>query len=778
MKRLPYFLLGLGIFLVAVVRLAQAESFVITDIRLEGLQRVSAGSLFQAFPINIGDDVDEKDIVEATRRLFKTGYFNDIQIGRDGDVLVISVQERPSISAIEIEGNDKIKTEDLKKGLKESGLSEGEIFQRATLERLEQELIRQYISQGRYGVTVDTEVTELERNRVTLTINIKEGKPSKIKRINVVGNSVYDDKTLLKIFSLRPTNWKSWYKGDDKYSRQKLSGDLERLRSRYLDNGYINFNIESTQVSITPDKSGVYITVNITEGEQYVINEVSFSGDLVVSEQEFHPLLKLQAGDIFSNKLLTESTELMTDRLGDDGYTFASVNAIPDIDEDNKKVNLNLFVDPGKRAYVRRISFTGNTKTNDEVLRREMRQMESAWASNKNIEQSKTRLERLGFFKGVNVETPQVPGTADQIDVNYSVEEQPSGSVSLSLGFSGGSGLTVGADLSQKNFLGTGKEVSVGVSTSDTRTNYRFSYLDPYYTVDGVSRGFDVFFRKLNFDEDDVANFTTDAYGGNVSFGYPVSETQFLRFQFGYENTKIKTGLYPVVEINNFLAKEGSTYDNFLFSGRWSESTLNRGVFATRGASQSLSAEIALPGSDLNYYKLTYDGRVLFPLSERWTLRLRTELGYGDAYGDTSKLPFHKHYFAGGSDSVRGFRNNTLGPRSTPNPANPDQTPDPYGGNLSITGSTEILFPLPFVEDSRSFETGFFMDWGNVFDTECSLTSSYCKDFDAGELRYSAGFGMTWLSGFGPLSFSLAKALNNKSFEKTEFFQFSFGTSF
>lgn len=778
MKRLTCLLLGLGIVLTAFVRLALADSFVITDIRLEGLQRVSAGTLFQAFPVNIGDTVDEKEIVEATRNLFQTGFFNDIQIGRDGNVLVVAVQERPSISSIEIEGNKKIKSEDLKKGLKQSGLSEGEIFQRATLDRLEQELIRQYVSQGRYGVTVATTVTELERNRVSLTINIQEGKPSTIKRINVVGNSVYDDETLLKIFSLRTTNWRSFYRDDDKYSREKLGGDLERLRSKYLDNGYINFNIESTQVSITPDKANVYITVNISEGEQYVINEITFSGDLVVPEQEFQPLLKLQPGDIFSNTRLSETTELMTDRLGDEGYTFASVNAIPDIDEANQQVNLNLFIDPGKRAYVRRINFTGNTKTNDEVLRREMRQMESAWASNKNIEMSKTRLERLGFFKGVNVETPQVPGTDDQIDVNYSVEEQPSGSVSLSLGFSGSSGLTLGADVSQKNFLGTGKTVSVGASTSDTRTSYHFTYLDPYYTVDGVSRGFDVFFRKLDFDEDNISNFTTDSYGGNVSFGYPISETQFLRFQVGYDNTNIKTGLYPVAEISDFIAEEGSSYDNFLVSGRWSESTLNRGVFATRGASQSISVELSLPGSDLGYYKLTYDGRILFPIAEDWTLRLRTELGFGDGYGDTSTLPFHKHYFAGGSDSVRGFKNNTLGPRSTPDPSDPDQTPDPYGGNLSATGSVELLFPLPFVEDNRSFETGFFMDWGNVFATECSGTSVYCKNFDPGELRYSAGFGMTWLSGFGPLSFSLAKALNKGDFEKTEFFQFSFGTSF
>lgn len=778
MKRLPYLLLCLGVLLTTFVRLAQAAPFTVTDIRLEGLQRVSAGMLFQAFPINIGDDVDEGEIVEATRSLFKTGFFNDIQIGRDGDVLLVVVQERPSISAINIEGNEKINSEDLKKGLKQSGLSEGAIFQRATLDRLEQELARQYISQGRYGVTVDTEVLELERNRVALTINIYEGKPSTIKRINIVGNHVFDNETLLDRFSLKATNWRSFYKNDNKYSREQLAGDLERLRSKYLNNGYINFNIESTQVSITPDKAHVFITVNVVEGDQYVIGNVNFSGDLTVSEQELALLLTVHSGDVFSNERLTETTEAMTDRLGDEGYTFANVNAIPEIDEDKKQVDINLFVDPGKRAYVRRINFTGNTQTNDKVLRQEMRQIESGWASNKDIELSKIRLQRLGFFKEVNVETPQVPGTDDQIDVNYQVEEQPSGSVSLSLGFSGGSGLTLGVDLSQRNFLGTGKEVSVGANQSDSRTSYSFSYQDPYYTVDGVSRGFDVFLREFDFEEDDVSNYTVDSFGGNVSFGYPISETQFLSFKVGYENASIGTGLFPVQEITSFLNAEGDDYNNFIATGRWGESSLNRGVFADRGASQSVALELSLPGSDLGYYKLTYKGKILFPLTDTFTLRFKTELGYADAYGSTNRVPFYKHFFAGGFDSVRGFENNTLGPRSTPSSTDPDQDPDPFGGNLLVTGSTELLFPLPFVKDSRSFETGFFFDAGNVFDTDCSKTSPACSEFDAGELRYSVGFAATWLSGFGPLSFALASALNEGDFEETEFFQFSFGTSF
>ena len=778
MKRLSYLLLCLGIFLTSFVRLAQAAPFTVTDIRLEGLQRVSAGTLFQSFPINIGDNVEESDIVEATRRLFKTGFFNDIEIGRDGDVLLVEVQERPSISAIKIEGNEKINSEDLKNGLKQSGLSEGAIFQRATLDRLEQELARQYISQGRYGVTIDTEVAELERNRVALTIKIHEGKPAAIKRINIVGNHVFDNEVLLDRFSLKATGWLSFYRKDNKYSREQLAGDLERMRSNYLNNGYINFNIESTQVSITPDKAHVFITVNVVEGDQYVIGDVSFSGDLAVSEQELALLLSVHSGDVFSNARVTKTTEAMIDRLGDEGYTFANVNAIPEVDKDNKRVDINLFVDPGKRAYVRRINFIGNTKTNDKVLRQEIRQIESGWASNKDIGLSKLRLQRLGFFKEVNVETPQVPGTDDQIDVNYQVEEQASGSVNVTLGFSGSSGVTYGLDLNQKNFLGTGKDVSVGANQSDSRTSYRFSYQDPYYTVDGVSRGFDLYLSETDYEEDDISNYTVDSIGANVSFGYPISETQFLSLKVGYENSSIGTGVFDVQEITKFLNDEGDDYSNFTATGLWRESSLNRGVFADRGASQSLALELSLPGSDLGYYKLTYDAKMLFPLTDTFTLRFKTKLGYGDAYGSTNRLPFYKHFFAGGFDSVRGFENNTLGPRSTPSAADPDQNPQPYGGNLLVTGSTEILFPLPFVKDSRSFEAGFFFDAGNVFDTNCSSVSVACSNFDAGELRYSVGFAATWLSGLGPLSFSLASAMNEDDIEETETFQFSFGSSF
>ncbi len=789
-----FLLLGCLFFsIILPVSAASTDPFVVEDIRLDGLQRVSAGTLFQAFPISIGDRIDSTTIVAATQRLFKTGFFDDIQIGRDGSVLVVTVAERPSISGIEIDGNKAIKTEDLLEGLKGSGLSEGEIFKRATLEGLKQELSRQYISQGRYGVEVETDVEIQPRNRVSLSINITEGAPSKIKQITIVGNTIYSDKDLLDLFELRPTNRLLFWRSDDKYSREKLSGDLERLSSEYMDNGYINFNIESTQVSITPDKESVYITVNIVEGQRFKIGEISFSGDLVIPELLLKRFLYFREGQIFSNQKLTSTTEAITNRLGNEGYTFANVNAIPEINEEDNTVDITVAVDPGKRAYVRRVTFQGNSKTIDEVLRREMRQMESAWASNQNIEHSKLRLQRLGFFKEVNVETPQVAGSDDQIDVEYSVEEQPSGSISASLGYAQSSGLILGAGISQNNFMGTGKRVSFGASRSDFRESYNVGYLNPYYTVDGVQRGFNVFFRKLNFDEDDVSSFITDSYGAGVTFGYPISETQNISVNFNYENTDLTAGFLAVEEISEFVANEGSVYDEFIATFSWRQSRLNRGVFATRGSQQSLALEVAVPGSDLGYYKLSYNGQVYFPLTRLFTLRVRTELGYGDAYGDTSSLPFYKHYFAGGIDSIRGFKNNTLGPRSTPkicDGVNDDgpgsgcrsdlfvNDPDPFGGNTLISGSLELIFPMPFLEDTRSVQTMLFVDAGNVFNTECPSVSDNCSDFDVSEIRYSVGLGASWLSGFGPLTFSISEAFGAEGFEETESFQFSFGKTF
>ena len=776
-----------------------ADSFTITDIRVNGLQRVSAGSVFGALPLNVGEQADDHRLVEATRSLFKTGFFQDIQLGRDGNVLVINVVERPSISSIEIDGNKAISTEDLLKGLNQSGLAEGEIFQRATLEGVRNELQRQYVAQGRYSAEIDAEVIPQPRNRVALKIKINEGTVASIQHINVVGNTVFSDDELSRLFELKTTNWLSFFKNDDKYAREKLSGDLERLRSYYLDRGYINMDISSTQVSITPDKKHVYITVNIAEGDKYTIRDVKLSGDLKVPEDEVKALLLAKPGQVFSRKVMTTTSELITRRLGNEGYTFANVNGVPEPHDDDKTVSLTFAVDPGKRAYVNRINFRGNTKTEDEVLRREMRQMEGGWASTYLIDQSKTRLERLGFFKEVNVETPQVPGSDDQVDVNYSVEEQPSGSITASVGFAQSAGLILGGSISQNNFLGTGNKVSIGLTRSEYQSRYNFSFVDPYWTADGVSLGYNAFYRKTDYDDLDVdiSSYSVNSLGAGVNVGYPISETSRLTFGLSAQQDNIDTGRYTVKEIYDFIDNEGDTYLNFKASAGWSESTLNKGVMATRGHSQSLVFETTIPGSDLSFYKLDYRGQIFAPLSQNTALRFHTELGYGDSFGSTSELPFYEHYYAGGFNSVRGFKDSTLGPRSTPSKAyrngqqlpsgqcdsrgrctDPDQDALAFGGNVLVQGGVELLFPLPFVKDQRQLRTVLFWDVGNVFDTSCPSGSKDCSSVNLGDMASSVGVGLTWITALGPLSFSLGMPIRKPDDGDTQIFQFSLGQTF
>ena len=767
-----------------------AESFTISDIRVTGLQRVSAGSVFGALPLNVGAQADDRALVEATRELFKTGFFQDIQLGRDGDVLVITVVERPSISSIEIEGNKAISSEDLLKGLNQSGLAEGEIFQRATLEGVRNELQRQYVAQGRYSAEIEAEVIPQPRNRVALKININEGSVAAIQHINVVGNTVFSDEDLIALFELKTTNWLSFFKNDDKYAREKLSGDLERLRSYYLDRGYINMDISSTQVSITPDKKHVYVTVNVDEGEKYTVREVKLSGELKVPEEEVRALLLVQEGQVFSRKVMTTTSELVTRRLGNEGYTFANVNGVPEAHDDGT-VSITFVVDPGKRAYVNRINFRGNTKSEDEVLRREMRQMEGGWASTYLIDQSKTRLERLGYFKEVNVETPQVPGTDDQVDVNYSVEEQASGSITASVGFAQNAGLILGGSITQNNFLGTGNKVSVGLTRSEYQSNYNFGFVDPYWTPDGVSLGYNAFFRETDYDElnTDVSSYAVDSFGAGVSIGYPISDTSRLTYGLTIQNDSISTGVYTVDEIFNFIEAEGDNYLNLKASIGWSESTLNRGVLANRGHSQSLVFETTVPGSDLSFFKIDYRGQIFKPLSDTYTLRFHSQLGFGESYGSTSDLPFYEHYYAGGFNSVRGFKDSSLGPRSTPSRGqavtgnkgtafDPDQDPLPFGGNVLVQGGVELLFPMPFIKDQRSLRTALFWDVGNVFDTNCGKTQTDCNNIDPGQLASSVGVGLTWITALGPLSFSLAMPILKPDDADTQIFQFSLGQTF
>ena len=644
-----------------------AASFTVEDIRLEGLQRVSAGTVFSAFPIATGDTVDDARIAEATRALFREGFFEDIELYRDGNVLVVRMVELPTITSIEIEGNKAIQTEALMDGLKQSGLAEGLVFKRSTLERISLELERQYVAQGRYDAGIVTEVEPLPRNRVALKINVDEGNVATIEHINIVGNEIFPDEELLSPLALQSTNFWSWYSSDNKYSREKLAGDLETLRSYYLDRGYIRFNIESTQVSVSPDKRGVYITVSVSEGELYNIRDVKLAGDLVVDEEELTRLYMVKEGDVFSRRRVTFTSDLMTKRLGNDGYTFAKVNGIPKIDDEERLVDMTFYVEPGKRTYVRSVQFSGNDGTRDEVLRREMIQMEGGWASTEKIEAGKNRLNQLGFFKTVNVETPAVPGTDDLIDVNYTVEEQLSGSLNFNIGYAAGSGMILGASVSQNNFMGSGNRMSLGVQKTDTVESYNFSYLNPYYTVDGVSRGFNFFYRETDFESlSTVSDYQTNTYGGNVTFGYPISRRQRLSFSVGYSNTEMFEGVTVPAEITDFIDSEGDVFDEYTLGLSWRYSSLNRGLFPTDGMEHKVKADISVPGSDLTYYKTSYTSNYYFPLATEWSLRLRTDLGYGDGFGDLERLPFFKNFRSGGIGAVRGYQINSLGPKGLP----------------------------------------------------------------------------------------------------------------
>lgn len=754
------------------IKPALADEFTVADIEVEGLQRVSAGSVFSAFPVNIGERMDETRLADAIKDLFRTGLFTDIQASRDEGVLILSVRERPSISSIEIEGNKNIETEMLMDALAGAGLEEGQVFRRATLEKLELEILRSYIAQGRYNARVKATAEELLRNRVAIRLDINEGSVAAIQHINIVGNEDFSDEELIGLFELRTSSWWNSLTNKDKYARERLSGDLESLRSFYLDRGYLDFNVESSQVSISPDKQEVFIAIAVNEGPQYTISDIRLRGELIVGEEELRKFIPVKEGDVFSRAQMTAISEALSFRLGREGYAFANVNAVPEPGEDNTAA-VTFFVEPGKRAYVRRVNFDGNVSTKDEVLRQEMTQMEGGVASSDRIEFSKTRLERLGYFQTVDVETVPVPGTDDLVDVNYSVQEQPTGSLSASVGFSQNSGVILGASVSENNFFGTGKRVSFGVNFSDSVKSANVSYLDPYYTVDGVSRGFSLFARETDYEEEDISSYLLDEYGGRVTFGYPTDSITRLNFGAGVTQSNIKPGVFSAQEVRDFIADEGDSFTNYFLFGSWRRSTLNRGVLPTNGYSHSLSLDVAVPGSDLTFYKATHKTDFYFPLTDsaNWVFRARSEIGYGDGYGDRSQMPFFEHFYSGGYGSVRGYEANSLGNKAE-RAAGDFSDPDPFGGNVLTEGGLELIFPTPFAGDSRSMRTSFFVDAGQVFDTERGF------DPELGEVRTSAGISFQWITAVGPLAFSLAKPLNDKSGDDTQVFQFSLGQTF
>ena len=767
------------ILLVTLSYCTSSFGFVISDIRVEGLQRVSAGTVFGAVPYSVGDNVGAEEVRTIARSLFQTETFDDVQVGRDGNVLVIIVKERPTIDTIEFEGNKAIKTEALIEGLQGSGLSEGQIFKKVTLDQIASDLERQYVSQGRYDANIETNIENLPRNRVAIKVDVYEGNVSGISHINIVGNTVFDDETLIELLELKLPGWLSFYTKDDQYSREKLQSDIEVLESHYLDRGYLNFRVDSTQVSIAPNMEDVYITVNVIEGDQFKISAVEVAGELRdIPEENIRAMLLTREGQTFSRQYMTLSEERIESALGNAGYTFASATGEPAANDDGETVTVKYFIDAGKRAYVRRLNFQGNTVTQDHVLRREMRQMEGGWASTAMIEGSKIRLQRLGFFKDVSVETPSVPGTDDQIDVNYTVEEQPSGSISATVGYAQRMGLILGLGYQESNVFGTGNSINIGVNRSDYQQSLNVSFFDPYYTVDGVSRGYSAFFRKSDYEERNIASFSTDSYGLNVSFGYPISEISRIGLTVGIERTEIKEGVIPAQEISEFLDEEGNEFDLVSLTASYSMSALNRGLLPTAGRSQSMSFEMTVPGSELEYYRLNYTGQIFYPIFNPFVLRLRANLGYGEAYGDTENFPFYKHFFGGGMGSVRGYESNSLGPRSTPSPQDQYNDPDPIGGNVLVELSAEVLFPLPFIEDQSQLKSVLFFDAGNVFNTNCPDVSVYCLDLDKGELRYSAGIAVTWITGFAPISFALAFPVNDKEGDESESFQFELGKTF
>ncbi|MCG2634195.1 MAG: outer membrane protein assembly factor BamA [Gammaproteobacteria bacterium] len=741
---------------------ATPEPFMVQDIEINGLQRISPGTVFNALPVRVGESVDAQGATQIIRALYRTGFFENIELGRSEDVLVIAVVERPSVASIELIGNKAVPEDVLLEGLKDAGLSEGRVFVPAILEALELELQRQYFAQGRYSVEIDTQVTPLPRNRVAVAIEISEGKVAKIRDINLIGNTLYDDDRLLSEFESSTPSLSTIIGDGDKYSRQTLAADIETLKSFYFDRGYLDFEVVSSQVAITPDRDSVFITITMSEGAQYQVKEIALSGKLIVEPEELIPLVGIRPGDIFSRTKVSKTQERLTEKLSDEGYAFANVNAIPDVDQDNHQVSFTFFIDPGKRVYVRRINMGGNTKTQDQVLRREMRQMESGWFSAAAVERSRVRLQRLGFFEEVNLETPAVPGTTDQVDVEYSVVERASGSISAGIGFGQSSGLLLNTSVTQENFLGSGNRVAVNFSNSSVNTIYSFSFTDPYYTLDGVSRSFSLFWRTTESDDANITEYDISTLGGNVGFGLPINEYDSIGLSAGIEQTTIDTNQFTAQEIVDFVNENSDSYSILRTSLSWSHDTRNKSIFPDRGVRQSVSGEIGVPGGDLQFYKLRYDHQWYKPVKENLTLLLQGNLGYGDGYGSTTELPIFENFFAGGQRSVRGFEANSLGPEASDG--------DPLGGNVQLTGKAELLFPPPFMEKTNSLRLSGFFDIGNVYSSD--------EDIALDELRYSAGVGVTWLSPVGALTFSFAQPFNVQDDDDEERFQFNLGASF
>lgn len=785
--------------------LAQSVApFTVSDIRIDGLQRISAGTVFTYLPIQRGDTLDQDKAAEAIRSLYRTGFFEDVRLAHQDNILVVTVTERPAINTLTLSGNKDIKSEDLLKGLADIGLTEGDTFDRLALDKVTQELTRQYNNRGKYNVEIIPTVIELPRNRVDVTINIVEGKAAKIRHVNLIGNEKFDEEEILDTWESRESNWLSWYRRDDQYSREKLSGDLEKLNSYYLDRGYVDFSVDSTQVAISPDRRDMYITAGISEGEQYKVSSVQVTGDTVLPQEQIEALVLVKPDQIFSRRLLEISADSITAALGNVGHAFAQVNPVPDVDAENNTVGINMQVVPGPRVNVRRVTFKGNTRSADEVLRREMRQFEGSWYSQAAIDRSKIRLQGLGFFDQVDVETRPVPGTNDQVDVVYTVNEVPAGSFVFGVGYSGLTGFSTQIQLSQNNFLGSGNRIAVQAQRNSYLQRYDFSFLNPYFTDAGVSLGYNLRWSEFNTQDFNTAQYSSTSRLAQMVLGLPITETDTISAQIGIDSNQIFAfpGSTPQPIIDYIDAIGQRTFHAWRGEIGWGRNTLNSALTPTAGTSQRLWLEATLPGSTVEYFKVNYNYSKFWPLSRHLVLNTRAELGYGDSYGDdvtrdicftpptqanpdptqtvdctpasgdyiktvtAAGLPFFENFYAGGVRSVRGFNDNTLGPRAVPFPGS--DFSQPLGGALKTIGSLEMYFPT--LLDTSAARVSAFVDVGNVY-TDVDA-------FNADELRASAGAAVLWRSPMGPISISYAVPLRKEDTDDIERLQFTFGGSF
>jgi outer membrane protein insertion porin family len=791
---------------------AAQDAFTVGDIRIEGLQRISEGTVFNYLPVNIGDKLDGARIGEAMRALYATGFFRDVELRRDGNILLVVVVERPSIAKFEIKGNKDIKTEDLQKSLRNVGLATGKTFDRSVLDEVKQYLTDQYFSRGKYAVRVDTKITDLPGNKVDVIVDIKEGKRAKIEQINVVGNTKFKEKDILDSFELKTPNWLSWYKQDDRYSRESLTGDLEKLRSYYMDRGYANFQIESTQVAIAPEKDDMYITVNVSEGEVFKVSDIKIAGTMVVPEEQLRRLLLIKPGDTYSRKLVTSTQQLMSYRLGADGYAFAKIDPVPTPDNDKKTVALTFFIEPGNRVYVRHINFNNTTAINDETLRREMRQLEGGWLSNSAVERSKERLQRLPYVEKVEFENKPVAGSADLVDVDFNIKEGLPGQFGGGIGYSESQKFSLNGNFVHSNFMGTGDRIALEINAGKYSKSYTFAHTDPYTTIDGISRTTSITLRDVTQFVAASSAFSTKQITGAVQWSYPISEYQFLSLGTSVnKNSLVVSQGYSAQQSVDWVKQNGNTFQRDLtdtngdgvvnsldnpytvfgtnfytyeLTGGWSYEGRNRALFPDRGMKITLSARYALPLSDVKYYQTNFDFIKYIPLWGKFLISAQASVDYASALGKTTSLPPYLNYFAGGPDSVRGYRESRLGPKDNIGVGNP------YGGNFRVVNRYELILPVPDKWKS-SARVSFFYDIGNVFQTGNKVKFLGVDDitpvdyhFNYANLKQSTGVAVQWLAPLGLFRFSYGIPLN--AFEgntvrfndETERFQFSIGQAF